>query len=30
LVLWSGFFVGAIVISVFMFLVSLINEGVLW
>jgi general secretion pathway protein F/type IV pilus assembly protein PilC len=30
LVLWSGVFVGAVVISVFMFLVSLINEGVLW
>jgi type II secretory pathway component PulF len=30
LVLWSGLFVGAVVISVFMFLVSLINEGVLW
>jgi type II secretory pathway component PulF len=30
LVLWSGLFVGAIVISVFMFLVSLINAGVSW
>jgi type II secretory pathway component PulF len=30
LVLWSGAFVGAVVISVFMFLVSLINAGVLW
>jgi len=30
LVLWSGVFVGAVVISVFMFLVSLIDAGVLW
>jgi type II secretory pathway component PulF len=30
LVLWSGLFVGAVVVSVFMFLISLINEGVLW
>jgi type II secretory pathway component PulF len=30
LVLWSGVFVGAVVISVFMFLISLIDEGVLW
>ena len=30
LVLWSGLFVGAVVISVFMFLVSIINAGVLW
>jgi type IV pilus assembly protein PilC len=30
LVLWSGLFVGVVVISVFMFLVSLINAGVLW
>ena len=30
LVLWSGLFVGAVVISVFMLLVSLIDAGVLW
>jgi len=30
LVLWSGLFVGAVVISVFSFLVALINAGVLW
>ena len=30
LVLWSGLFVAVVVISVFTFLVSLINEGVLW
>jgi type II secretory pathway component PulF len=30
LVLWSGVFVGAVVISVFVFLISLIDEGVLW
>jgi len=30
LVLWSGVFVAAVVISVFMFLVSLIDAGVLW
>ncbi|HUD83131.1 MAG TPA: type II secretion system F family protein [Candidatus Saccharimonadales bacterium] len=30
LVLWSGLFVGAVVISVFMFLISIIDEGVLW
>jgi type II secretory pathway component PulF len=30
LVLWSGLFVGAVVISVFMFLVALIDAGVLW
>ena len=30
LVLWSGVFVGAVVISVFMFLVSLIDAAVLW
>jgi len=30
LVLWSGFFVGTVVVSVFMFLVSIINAGVLW
>jgi type II secretory pathway component PulF len=30
LVLWSGLFVGAVVVSVFMFLVSLINVGILW
>jgi type II secretory pathway component PulF len=30
LVLWSGLFVGAVVISVFMFLISLIDAGVLW
>jgi len=30
LVLWSGLFVGAIVISVFMLLVALINMGNLW
>jgi type II secretory pathway component PulF len=30
LVLWNGLFVGAVVISVFMFLISIINEGVLW
>jgi type II secretory pathway component PulF len=30
LVLWSGLFVGAIAISVFMFLVSIIHMGVLW
>jgi len=30
LVLWSGLFVGAIIVSVFTFLVSFINMGVLW
>jgi type II secretory pathway component PulF len=30
LVLWSGLFVGVVVVSVFMFLTSLINVGVLW
>jgi type II secretory pathway component PulF len=30
LVLWSGLFVGAVVISVFMFLISLIDAGILW
>jgi len=30
LVLWSGVFVGAVVISVFTFLVSIIDAGVLW
>jgi type II secretory pathway component PulF len=30
LVFWSGLFVGAVVISVFMFLISIINAGVLW
>jgi len=30
LVLWSGLFVGAVVVSVFMFLTSIIYEGVLW
>ena len=30
LVLWTGIFVGAIVITVFGFLVSIINTGVLW
>jgi type II secretory pathway component PulF len=30
LVLWSGVFVGAVVISVFMFLISIIDAGVLW
>jgi len=30
LVLWSGLFVGAVVISVFMFLISIIDAGVLW
>jgi len=30
LVLWNGLFVGAVVISVFMFLISIINVGVLW
>jgi type II secretory pathway component PulF len=30
LVLWSGLFVGTVVVSVFMFLISLINEGNLW
>ncbi len=30
LVLWSGLFVGVVVVSVFMFLISLIDEGVLW
>jgi type II secretory pathway component PulF len=30
LVFWSGLFVGAVVISVFMFLVSIINVGILW
>jgi type II secretory pathway component PulF len=30
LVLWSGLFVGAVAISVFMVLTSIINEGVLW
>jgi type II secretory pathway component PulF len=30
LVLWSGLFVGAIAISVFMFLTSLTNSAVLW
>jgi len=30
LVFWSGLFVGAIVISVFTFLISLIDAGVLW
>jgi hypothetical protein len=30
LVLWTGLFVGAIAISVFMFLVSLTNTAVLW
>jgi type II secretory pathway component PulF len=30
LVLWSGLFVGAVVISVFMFLISIIDEGVSW
>jgi type IV pilus assembly protein PilC len=30
LVLWSGVFVGSVVVSVFMFLVSLINAAVLW
>jgi type II secretory pathway component PulF len=30
LVLWSGVFVAAVVISVFMFLVSIIDAGVLW
>ncbi len=30
LVLWSGLFVGAVVISMFMFLVSIIDAGVLW
>jgi type II secretory pathway component PulF len=30
LVLWSGVFVGAVVISIFMFIVSLIDEGVSW
>jgi type II secretory pathway component PulF len=30
LVLWSGVFVGTVVVSVFMFLISLIDAGVLW
>jgi type II secretory pathway component PulF len=30
LVLWSGLFVGVVVVSVFMFLVSVIDAGVLW
>lgn len=30
LVLWSGFYVGAIAISVFSFLVSIINTSALW
>ena len=30
LVLWSGLFVGTVVISVFSFLISIINAGVLW
>ncbi len=30
LVLWSGLFVGAVVVSVFTFLVSIIDAGVLW
>jgi type II secretory pathway component PulF len=30
LVLWTGVFVGIIVVSVFAFLVSIVNEGVLW
>ena len=30
LVIWSGLFVGAIAISVFMFFVASINQGVLW
>ena len=30
LVLWSGLFVGAVVVSVFMFLISIIDAGVLW
>jgi type II secretory pathway component PulF len=30
LVLWSGLFVGVVVVSVFMSLVSIIDEGVLW
>jgi type II secretory pathway component PulF len=29
-VLWNGLFVGAVVISVFVFLISIIDEGVLW
>lgn len=30
LVLWSGLFVGAVAVSVFMFLISVIDAGVLW
>lgn len=30
LVFWSGLFVGAVVISTFMFLISIIDAGVLW
>ena len=30
LVLWSGLFVGVVVVSVFAFLVSVIDAGVLW
>jgi type II secretory pathway component PulF len=30
LVLWGGVFVGVVVVSVFAFLVSLVDEGVLW
>ena len=30
LVLWNGLFVGLITVAVFMFLVSIINEGALW
>lgn len=30
LVLWSGIFVGLTAVSIFMFLTSLVNEGILW